>query len=352
MIDPNPRALVSVRPRLRVEGQSRPMLGEAVLAARIRLPLAGMASAEVRLLNWGNDGSADQPDFRFQDLGLGNRLEILLGETSSDPVFDGHITAIEERYGEGAPQIVLLAEDALNRLARRRDSRAFEDMSLDDVVRQVARDAGLQSNVNVSAASGTWYQHNESDLAFLLRLLGPHDVAPRLEGGQLRVRDEEEDREPIPLNPGASADAIRLVADLNHQPVEVATRGYNLAADSEAESRSGSLAPAPRGETAAGLAGNLGWEGDSVLPHPFPRSQAEAEALASRGFRASAKRFIHGEIVCRGEPRLRSGREVDLSGVSSRLTGRYRVVDCQHSFDSVRGYSTRLKVQRPDWNIP
>lgn len=352
MIDPNPRALISVRPSLRVDGRSRPALGEAVLAARIHLPLAGMANAEVRLLNWGNDGSADAPDFRFQDLALGNRLEILLGETSSDPVFDGQITAIEERYGEGAPQIVLLAEDALHRLARRRDSRAFEDMSLDDVIRQVARDAGLQADVNVSSASGTWYQHNESDLAFLLRLLGPHDVAPRLEDGQLRARDEEADREPISLNPGAGADSIRLIADLNHQPVEVAARGWNLAADSGAEGTSSRLAPAPRGETAAALAGRLGWEGDSLLPHPFPRSQAEAEALAGRGFRARAKRFVHGEIVCRGEPRLRSGREVELSGVSPRLTGRYRVVDCQHSFDSAHGYSTRLKVQRPDWNSP
>jgi phage protein D len=345
----DPQALISARPSFRVEGQSRPNLGEALLAAQIRLPLAGMASAEVRLLNWGNAGDAAQPDFQFQALGLGNRLEIGFGD---DTVFDGRITAIEERYGEGAPQIVLLAEDALQRLARRRESRAFEDMSLDDVVNQVAQGAGLQADVSVSSLSGTWYQHNESDLAFLLRLLIPHDVSPRLQQGSLRARDEEADREPIAVDSGRNADRVRIIADLNRQPLQVVARGYNLAADSEADSQSDSLSPAPQGETAAGVAGELGWEGESMLPHPFPRSQAEAEALAARGFRARAKRFLQGEIVCRGEARLSSGREIELSGVSPRLTGRYRVVDCQHRFDAATGFSTRIKVQRPDWNTP
>ncbi len=341
MIDPAP--LISARPGFRVEGQNRPNLAEALLAAQIRLPLAGMASAELRFLNWGGD----TPDFQFQDIAPGNRLEIVFG---AETVFDGRVTGIEERYGDGAPQIVLLAEDALHRLARRRESRAFEDMSLDDVVNQVAQGAGLQADVNVASISGTWYQHNESDLAFLLRLLTPHDVAPRLEQGRLRAKDEEADREPIALNSGSNADNIRIIADLNQQPREVAARGYNLAADSEADSQAGSLAPAPQGTTAADLAGELGWEGDSLLPHPFPRSQAEAEALAARGFRTRAKQFLHGEIVCRGEPRLRSGREIELAGVSPRLTGRYRVVDCQHRFDTGSGFSTRIKVQRPDWN--
>lgn len=344
------RAIICARPRVRVDGESRPSLGEALLSALVRLPVAGMASAELRLLNWGNDPASGGPDFQFQDLVLGSRIEVLMGEAAEEALFDGYLTAVEERYGEGAPQIVLLAEDALHRLARRRASRAFEDMRLDDVVSRVARDAGLESDVNVSAATGTWYQHNESDLAFLLRLLAPHDVSPRLEGGRLRARDEEADRQPVAVDPGNNAERVRLIADLNHQPVEVAAHGYNLAADSAADGMADGLSPAPRGETAADLAGRLGWEGASVLPHPFPRSQAEAEALAERGFRARARRFIHGEIVCRGEPALRSGREVELSGVSPRFIGRYRVVDCQHRFDPSNGYSTRLKVQRPDWS--
>jgi len=342
------RAVISARPRLRVDGEARPSLGEAVLAAQVRLPLAGMAGAEVRLLNWGTGDRG--ADFPFQDLRPGSRLELLLGEQSEAPVFAGEITALEERYGEGAPQLVVLAEDALHRLARRRASRAFEDASLDDVVRRVARDAGLDADVNVSAATGTWHQLNESDLAFLLRLLGPHDVSPRLQDGRLRARDEEADPEPAGLDPARNARAVRVVADLNRQPRRVAVHGYNLASDAAADGEASALRPAPEGETAAALLEDLGWEGESVLPHPFAGTQAEADNLAERGFRRHALGFLHGEVLCEGDPTLRSGREVDLSGVSPRLAGRYRVVDCQHRFDASQGYRTRLKVQRPDWN--
>ncbi|MBI5329706.1 MAG: phage late control D family protein [Betaproteobacteria bacterium] len=343
-------AVISARPRLKVDGELHAGLGDAVQAALIRQPLAGMANAEVRLLNWGGDANG-KPDFRFQDVKLGSRIEIHLGETRDNAVFDGFITAIEERYGEGAPQIVLLAEDGLHRLARRRASRVFQDMSLDDVARQIAQGAGLQADANISGATATWHQLNESDLAFLLRLLAPHDVHPRLEGGTLRARDEEADREPVQLDPGRNAERVRLIADLNHQPASVAVHGYNLNADAAADGSAETLSPAPEGETGAGLLGSLGWEGESVLPHPFPQTQAEAEALAQRGFRRAAQRFLHGEIVCRGDPALKSGREIELTGVSPRLAGRYRVVDCQHRFDNAQGYSTRLKVQRPDWSV-
>jgi phage protein D len=201
----------------------------------------------------------------------------------------------------------------------------------------------------VSAATGTWHQLNESNLAFLLRLTAPHDVAPRLEDGRLRLRDETPDRRPEPLDPGYNVERVRLIADLAQQPRRVIVRGHSLADANDLSAQSEALAPAPAGTTAGEVLARLGWEGESVLPHPFARSQVEADAFAQRGFRHRAKRFVHGELLCRGIPTLRSGREIELSGVSARLAGRYRVVDCTHRFDSAAGYRTRIKVNRPDW---
>jgi hypothetical protein len=50
-----------------------------------------------------------------------------------------------------------------------------------------------------------------------------------------------------------------------------------------------------------------------------------------------------------GDPRLRSGREVSLSGVSPRMTGTYRVEHCVHSFDLTSGYRTRVRLCRGGW---
>ena len=339
-------AFVSARPRIRIDGQDKPNLGEAVLSLKVRLPQTGMANAELLVLNWGDTGGSG-PGFLFQDLQLGARLDILLGEPADQPAFKGEITALEERYGEGAPQLAILAEDPLHRLARGRASKAFEDMSLDDVVQQIASTAGLSVDVQVSSATGTWLQVNESSLAFLLRLLAPYDVGLRVTDGTLRVKDEEPDPSPRQLHP----ERVRLIADLNHQPTGLTVKGYNLKDDAESESSQQNLSPAPSGQTAAQVLGNLSWTSPSTPPHPFARSQSEAEALAKKQFRQKACRFIHGEVTCRDGGSLRSGREIELTGLSPRFNGKYRVIDCQHAFDGTRGFVTQLQVQRPDWNV-
>jgi phage protein D len=339
--------LQNARPRVRVDDQDRPNLGEGLLALSIHLPRSGMGAAELRLLNWS--GSNGTPDFVFQDLHHGQKLEIVLGEAADAAVFTGQITAIEERYGQGAPQLVLLAEDALHKLARHRDNRAYEDMSLDDVINQIASRAGLQADVQTGGGSGTWLQNNESDLAFLLRQLEPLDIGLRLQGGSLRARDDAADTRPVALRSGSNATSIRLVADLNQQPSSVASRGIDLDAASELSASSDALSPAPSGETAADLLGRLGWVTESTPPHPWAALQERADALAQRRFRRAAQQFVHGDIVCRDTPDLSSGRMVELSDVSPRLAGRYRVDDCLHLFDSSEGLRTRLRVSRPDW---
>lgn len=339
---------VHARPRVRIDGQDRPDLDAAIVALGVHRPASGMASAELRAIHWGMGGGT-QPDFAFLDIRLGSRIEITLGQTATRPAFTGDITALEERYGDGAPQLVLLAEDACHRLARRRDSRAFAQMTLSEVVRRIAGEAGLDADVQIDEFQATWLQHNESALAFLLRLLGPRDVPLRLQDGALRARPEEADPEPVTLDPGHNALRVRLIADLNHQPREVITTGQDLDTDASVTGRADRLRPAPAGTTAADTLAALGWEGRSPRPQPPVRSQADADALARGQFRAAAERFLHGEIVCTGTPDLASGREVVLTGVSPRLAGRYRVADCRHHFDNTQGLSTRLQVRRAHW---
>ena len=202
----------------------------------------------------------------------------------------------------------------------------------------------------IASFTATWHQLNESNLAFLLRLAEPHDVAVRLEDGKLRARDEAPDTSPAPLSPQRNIERLRLIADLNHQARRTEVHGYNLATDQTADGSAEGLQPPAAGRDASEHLRQRGWEGLSVRPHPFARTQAEAEALAQRRFRHQATRFLHGEMTCQGQPDLRAGREIDLSGVSPRFAGRYRVIQCNHRFDNVTGFTTRIKVQRPDWN--
>jgi len=344
-LPPTSLPLVSARPRLKVDGRDMPALDAALIEATVHLPAHGMAHAEVAVGNWGTqaDGSVG---FAFQGLRLGSELAIEFGDQRS---FTGQVTALEERYGDGPPKLVLLAEDALHKLARQRASRSWAAQSLDDLLQSVASSASLRGDVQVDSASRDWIQHNESLLAFVLRLLAPLEVPLRVVDGTLRVRPEEPDPSPLRLDAGGNATQVRLIADLAQQPRAAVAQGFDLGSGQAVEGRADALRPAPSGQTASDLLGRLGWGGDAIRPHPLPQDASQAEAFARGHFARAATRFVHGEVICMDGTALRGGREVELSGVSTRLAGRYRVADCWHRFDPQHGLTTRLKVQRPSW---
>lgn len=343
-------SFISSRPNFKVGGETRADLHEALMGMVVNLPLNGCAHAELTLSNWGRPEGEDDPDFTLTDLSLGDEIEILIGEEDDTRLFIGEITALEEQYGDGAPTLALLLQDKLHKLSRMRDSRSFEEMSPNDIVSTLSNEAGFQSDVNVSDISSHWHKLNESHLGFMLRILAKFDIALRLDGDQIRAKPEEEDTNPITLDADDNALKIRLMVDLNHQASNTKVTGYNVANDEATEFESAAMEPAPQQTSAAQALGKLSWAGDECVPHPFARSNAEAEAYAKASFRRQAKRFVQGTVVCQGEASLRSGREIELSNVSPRFAGRYQIVHCTHRFDNQSGFETHLKVNRADWS--
>lgn len=344
-------AYVSARPRLAIDGEARADLASGLRALTVNQPLHGMAHAELHLVFWGAADDDPGPSYRFLDVALGARLTVAFGQDAPVEVFGGEITGIEERYGGGAPRLVLLAQDRLHRLARTRRSRTFDDQSLDAVIAAVASDGGLAADANVSAVGATWHQLNESDLGFLFRLLAPFGTALRLEGETLRARAEAPDPAPIELDTNDNALDMRLTADLAQQPGEVRVSGFDPATDEDLDASASAPTRPGDGQSAADLLGALGWPAVEPLPRPFPWRQGLADAFAQGAFDQHAHAFVAGEIRCVGDPQLAPGREVDLSGTTPRLAGRYRVVHCVHRFDAADGYRSHLRVARAGFGV-
>ena len=307
-------ALLSVRPRMRVDGDDRPALGTAVQALSVHLPASGMASAEARVVNWAAGKARHR--FAFQDLRLGSSIEILLGEHASGAVFAGEITALEERYGDGAPQLVILAEDALHWLARRRAKPGVrEPRPLAAVVRAIADDAGLQADVGIEVGSADWLQHNESDLAFLLRLLGPHDIPLRMQDGRLRARAEEADRTRSASTPERTraASASSPTSTSSHGKCShTATTSPPTPAPGQ-QRRARARAP---GRSAATTLAELGWEGarhatPSRAPRPRPNRSRVARSAAMHDASSTARSLFSAR------PSWESGASSNSAGIAA-----------------------------------
>jgi len=338
---------VSPRPALRLNGTPNDDMQGALLDVAVRAPEHGMASAEIRLVNWGSQASGPT-SFLFDKVALGDKLEIAFGLAQQKTVFKGEITGIEERYGDGVPQLVLLAEDALHRLARHRASRTFEQQSPNAIVRTLASDAGLQADAKLSDTPGDYNQLNESDLHFLRRLAARYAAAPRVVEGTLTCRKREALPSPLTLDAGDTLKRLRVVADLMHQPTKATVQGQDLTAGSAINATGTTLLVPAQGKTAATALQGLGWDGDEIFVVPAPTTQAEATDYANAAFDARGRRFLHGDLVCIGNPDVMVGAAVSLTGVSQRLAGTYAVVACAHLFDESAGYQTYARIERAD----
>lgn len=338
---------VSPRPALTLNGTPNDDMVGALIDVAVRAPENGMASAEVRLVNWGSQASGPTT-FMFTTVALGDKLEIAFGLAQQKTVFKGEITGLEERYGDGVPQLVLLAEDPLHRLARHRASRVFEQQSPNSIVQTLASDASLQADAKLSDTPGDYNQLNESDLHFLRRLAARYAAAPRVVGTTLTCRKREALPAPITLDAGDQLKRLRVVADLMHQPTKATVQGQDLTAGQAINADGTTLLVPAQGKTGAASVQGLGWDGDEIFVDPAPATQAEATDYANAAFDARGRRFLHGDLTCIGNPDILVGAAVSLTGVSPRLTGTYAVVACAHVFDESAGYQTYARIERAD----
>ncbi|MEH6443773.1 MAG: contractile injection system protein, VgrG/Pvc8 family [Oceanospirillaceae bacterium] len=347
--------MINIRPRIHIDQQARDDLQEALLDMQVSLPLSGMSSLELKLSNWRGDSTGSVVGFAFQTLELGQSISVhMLDEaqmSAEQLLFSGEITALEESYGSGAPQLTILAEDSLHHLVRTRRNQVYEDQDIQQVITQIASQAGLQSEISIVSAVSDWHQMNESDLAFITRLIAPFDLALRLSDGALRIKKEQPDPEPIVIDAQGNAKKIRIIADINHQYKQLAVQGYSLEDDVAISAQSAYLATSAMQQSAQQVLQDLTWQGEQIAISVFARNQTEANAWAKARFEQRAKQFLHGDISCRGNAALHSGKEVDLKGVSLRLQGIYQIVHCRHVYSSQDGYITKLKVHKGSWNI-
>ncbi len=266
-------------------------------------------------------------------------------------IFSGEITAIEERYGEGTPMLVLLVEDKMHLLAKNRQSQVYEDQSPDEVIASIASAQGIQTDIDISTISADWNQLNETDYNFIQRLISRWDLSARIvDGDTLRIKPEQPDSEPFPVSPQSNALKIRIIADLNHQVQMSGLRGWNFESGEQLEDESNSLQPPAQNRSAAESLQNLNWSDEEWLSSPHPRSQDETREWSAAAFQKQARQFVHGEILLQGTPILKTGGEIELDEVSDRIIGRYRIVHLSHRFDSEAGFVSHIKVERPYWN--
>jgi phage protein D len=349
--------VVSARPRFAVDGEERESLTTDLLAMRVEETTDGLYNCELTFSNWGPVGPDDVgfPHFDREtfDFGAALTIDALAGDERRT-VFEGRVTGLESQVPDTqTPSLVVWAEDRLQDLRMTRRTRTFEDVSDEDVARQIARDHSLQTDLDADGPThDALAQVNQSDLAFLRDRARAIDAEVWVEGETLRLQDRSRrDAGDLTLTYGEGLRAVNVRADLAHQQTDFAVSGWDVQAKEPIEETA--TERALQGELNGGRSGAatleeaLGTRTQQMV-HTTPLTTDEARALAEASFRQHARRFVEARGVAKGDGRLRVGAQVKLVGVGERFEGgRYTLTEVRHTFNSEDGYRTHFTAQRP-----
>lgn len=340
--------LSSARPTVRLDGQELPLLSANIIRFRMREAEGGMSSCELTLsdvlsFQGGGSGYGATPDSPIR---LGAALAVYGGASDApQEIFAGRLTALEAEAGtHTAPLFTLIAEDKLFAARRKRRSRLFEQSSPADIVRAIADGHGLTPEIRdgLAAPIADWVQMNESDLAFLRRVLARVDADLQLVGERLQVGPvADAPRATVTLMLGTTLMRARLTADLADQATAIRVGSYDPASGEEvsAEATTGRMGPGS-GRNGATLLRESFEDVREHIGHHGPMTQSEAQDIAQAQFGRRARRFVRVDATAKGDPAIRVGTRVTISGVNPFFENDYTVQEATHRFDLATGYLT------------
>lgn len=273
------------------------------------------------------DGRLDIPEFEA-------RLTVALGFDSLTPLGQFEVESVDGSTPPQTMRITAVAVD-LKKAARAPRTRAFEGQTLEQIVGQIAAEAGLTPVVGASIRAESWpylAQTAESGLHFLTRLGQQIDATVKATGGRLVVTRRAEGK----TASGEDAPVVEIAAS--------ALAGWSWRLKSREVD---GTVEAEWSDTAAGQLRRI--TAGSAEPVRRLRQQFSSETEATRAAEAARRKSRREalEIDGRGafQPALYAGGRLRLSGLRPEFAGEWEVTRVAHSL-SAAGLATEFTAKR------
>ena len=314
------------------------------------LDAPGMFSLE--LANW--DTIKGQVTWSDSDrLDIGNLVEIKMGYQSNlKNLITGEITGLEPEFSQNSfPTVIARGYDFRHRLLRGRKTRSFAKMKDSDIASKIATEQGLSGQVKDSKVKLDYVlQANQTDLDFLQersRRIGyeifvenktlyfqPH------QNNQQKVLTLKWDENLIEFSPRLSTmTQVGQIEVHSWNPKQKKALIGKAAIGSETTTMNGSTSGPKEAKKAFGKATH------TIVSEPVS-TQAEADQIAKGQFNDMALAYITGEGICVGQPDLRAGKTIEVTGIGKRFSGLYYVTSATHTYSKESGYRTEFSVRR------
>jgi uncharacterized protein involved in type VI secretion and phage assembly len=283
----------------------------------------------------------DLDDTKFQ---IGRSLVVKLGsveETTTQQLFKGEIVTVEPDFQAGGVAMVVRAYDRSHRMMRSRKQRTFLNQTISDIVKKIGRDSGI--SINAASSGGPLdfvLQHNETDWEFVWRLAKRIGFELTVDDTRGEFKKPSTNAEEVELNYPEDLHTFRPRISAVQQVEKVNVRGFDLKAKQSVEQTASQAtqvteAGIKRAQVVSAFPGaSLEVAGQSFA------SQGEAMTIAQSMLDQLANAYLAAEGACQGDPRIKAGAKLKITGVGSKFSGTYRVAKAVHAITGGGGYTT------------
>lgn len=263
-------------------------------------------------------------------------------------IFKGEITAVEPHFREGMIlDLIVRGYDKSHRMYREVKSRTFLNKKDSDIASQIAGEYGLSAQVDTtSQVHDHIYQHNQTDLAFLMQRAWRIGYECFVDEGKLYFRKPPASTSSsATLTWGEDLISFAPVMTLAEQVDEVIVRGWDVQKKEAivGKATSGKLYPKISEQTGDKQAAAFGTGKKTIVNLPVA-SQAEADTLAQARLDEISGVFVQASGVAHRRPDVRAGKVIKLEDLGTRFSGDYFVTSARHVY-SAAGLETEFEVR-------
>ncbi|PZO37082.1 MAG: type IV secretion protein Rhs [Pseudanabaena frigida] len=269
-------------------------------------------------------------------------------DTQTGYVLEGEITGIETEFNEKSQApIIIRGYDISHRLHRGRYNRSFQNVTDSDVVSQIIGEAGITSGTVTSTTIVHDYifQENQTNMEFLRERAARLGFELYVQDAKLNFRQPTQDQE-LELKWLKDIDSFRVRVSSSEQVSSVEVRGWNYATKVPIVSTATTESVITSTGSGKGSASSTKFSTQPkmiVVDQPV-FSADEATKMAQSLCNELGGEFVSADADGEGNPEIRPGRVVKLTGMGTAYSGSYYVTDTHHLF-SERKYITKFSVR-------
>jgi uncharacterized protein involved in type VI secretion and phage assembly len=296
----------------------------------------------------GYPGDADTDPFQQLDASpfkVGAPLEVKMGSTddnTTQTLFKGEIVTLEPSFDSGSVAMIVRAYDRSHRMLRARKLRAFNKQSIGDIVTSICGDYSISVSEADSSGGLLDYvlQCNESDWDFMWRLLGRIGFEFVLDDQSAKIGKPGTGSPEVELVYLEGLHSFRPRITAVQQVSGVSVHGF----DHKAKQTSVANSTSPNQVTEVGIPRDdmkkaFGAAQMEVVGQSF-RSREEATAIAQSQLDQLANAYVSAVGTTEGNPSIKAGAKLKVSGVGSKFSGTYRAARVEHTIESGGAYTT------------